>query len=184
MRIALLFALFPGALAPLPAAQQGGDEPAPIYDETADAAALIQDAVARAAHANKRVLIVWGGDWCVWCRRLHHTLERGELAREILYEYELVPVDSRSNAELASRYGADLAKGVPFLTVLDGRGRVLANQETGVFEQGEGHDPAPILNFLRRWEAPPLDAVRLYAEARVRAAREGKRILIRFGAPW
>ena len=39
----------------------------PIYDESADAKKLVDDAVARAATDNKRVLIQVGGNWCGWC---------------------------------------------------------------------------------------------------------------------
>lgn len=159
--------------------------PPPIYDEDADAAAATRSAVATAAHKNKRVLVMWGGNWCGWCHKLHDLLGKdATLRRELLYEYVLVMVDSNGNAALAAELGADLGQGVPFLTVLDGAGRPLAQQETGALEVGDRHDPAKVLAFLKAHEAAPQDASAVYAAARARAAREQKRVLVRFGAPW
>ena len=43
------------------------------------------------------------------------------------------------NMDLASGYGADLKRhGVPFLTILDARGDVVANQETASLETSQG----------------------------------------------
>ena len=89
-----------------------------IYDEKADAKALISKAVAAAKHSNRRVLVQWGGNWCGWCVLLHDRFESdSKLARKLLYEYDVVHIDSNSNKELAESYGADLKKnGVPYLT--------------------------------------------------------------------
>lgn len=40
------------------------------YDETADAEQEIAAAVAAARGDGKRVLLVFGANWCSWCRRL------------------------------------------------------------------------------------------------------------------
>ncbi len=186
MRSILAAGLLPALLfAPGLSAQEAERSgPAPIYDEHADAAADVQAAVVRAAKKNKRVLVMWGGNWCHWCHLLHDTLRKGAVAREMLYEYELVLVDSNGNRELAAGFGADLSQGVPYLTVLDAAGDVVTHQETGALEEGPAHDPAKVLGFLQNHEAAPLDASQVYAAARVRAAKEKKRVLIRFGAPW
>ena len=46
------------------------------YDPRADASAQLQSAVARAAAEHKLVLLISGGDWCVWCHYLAAFLER------------------------------------------------------------------------------------------------------------
>jgi thiol-disulfide isomerase/thioredoxin len=93
------------------------------------------------------------------------------------------------NMDLAASYGADLkAHGVPFLTILDADGKVLANQESGPFETGNkdqpGHDPAKVLAFLTENQAPYLKAEDLHRDALAQAARENKRVFLHFGAPW
>lgn len=184
-----------------PAQQPTAQTPTAVYDERADAKADIAAALARAKQENQRVLVQWGANWCSWCRLLHGTLtSNADLKRELLYEYQVVLVDIGKfdkHMELASAYGADLKgenAGVPYLTVLDADGKMLANQETGSFEvEVEGkkgirgtsrHDPAKLLAFLKLHEAPRLDAPEVFAAGLAQAEKEHKRVFLHLGAPW
>ena len=163
--------------------------PAPIYDEAADARASIEAALARAKKENKRVLLVFGANWCGWCRKLAEVFHGDkEIAWTLLYEYEEVRVDVGrfdKNGALAADLGAAVTEnGIPFLTVLDAEGKPLVNQETSSLEAGPAHDPSKVRAFLEKWAAPPLDAEKVVAEARARAEKEGKKVFLRFGAPW
>jgi thiol:disulfide interchange protein len=164
-----------------------------FYDEKADAKELIAQALARAKKENRRVLLQWGGTWCVWCHRLHDLCAQNkDLSKKLLYEYEVVYVDSvkdGKNLELAASYGADLKQhGVPYLTVLDSSGKVLANQKTGALEatiDGKpGHDPKKVLELLTANQAPYLKADDLLDAALARAKSGEKRVFLHFGAPW
>lgn len=169
---------------------KGPDKPkADIYDPQADAKAQIAAAVAKAGRDNRRVLIVYGGNWCGWCHKLHALFTQNkELTRTLLYEYEVVRVDIGKfdkNMEIAGGYGADLKKaGVPFLTVLDGAGKPLANQETGSLEAGQEHDPAKVAAFLNQYKATPLDAGKQLDAALAQAKKDNKKVLLHLGAPW
>lgn len=113
--------------------------------------------------------------------------ENREVARTLLYEYRVVHVpagDTQVNAGLAKQYGADLARGYPYLTVLDASGKAVANQETGALEDGDHHDPAKVLAFLKQHQAAPQDANEVLAAASARAKASGKRVLLAFEAPW
>lgn len=160
-----------------------------IYDESADGAAQVREAVARAARDNKRVLVMFGGNWCGWCHLLHEKIKTtAALSKLIRYEYEWVLVDIGrfdKNMKVAADFGADLKKnGVPFLVVLDDQGKVLTRQETGSLESGKEHDAAKVGDFLEHWKAEPLDAEKVLADALVRAKKEEKSVLLHFGAPW
>ena len=77
------------------------------------------------------MLIQWGANWCGWCYLLHdHFKENREVAKKLMYEYDVVLVDigndGKKNRDLATEYEAKLA-GVPYLTVLDAKGSVIAN---------------------------------------------------------
>lgn len=126
------------------------------YAEGVDAQAEIDAAVASAD--GKRVLLVFGANWCPWCRRLEHTFRNDpRIAATLAEKFRLVhvdvgPRDSSVNRELARRYGDPLSKGLPCLVVLDERGAVEHVQETGAFEAGDRHDPERVLAFLRTWE--------------------------------
>jgi thiol:disulfide interchange protein len=166
---------------------------ADFYDEKADAKEQIAAATARAKKENRRVLLQWGGNWCIWCRRLHDLYSRDQaVAKKLLYEYDVVYVDSSKdgkNVELAASYGADLKKhGVPFLTILDADGKVLANQETGALETKvdgqDGHDAKKLLELLTKNQAPYRSADELLRAGLARAKEGGKRVFLHFGAPW
>jgi thiol-disulfide isomerase/thioredoxin len=169
------------------------EKPAPIYDEKADAKSDIAAAVAHAKKENHRVLVQWGANWCGWCHRLHELFHADkDLAKELLYEYDVVLVDIGKwdkNMELATSYGADLKQsGVPYLTLLDGDGKVLLNQDSGFFETKDearpGHDPKKVLEFLKGHQAPYAKAQDLYDAALARAKAEDRRVFLHFGAPW
>lgn len=51
---------------------QCGDGQAKLYDECGDQAQILRHAIAQAKAENKLVLIVYGGEWCIWC----HVLDK------------------------------------------------------------------------------------------------------------
>ncbi|MCH7547907.1 MAG: thioredoxin family protein, partial [Planctomycetes bacterium] len=165
---------------------------APIYDEQADARIQIAEALAHAEKENRRVLIQWGANWCIWCYRLHdHFKEDRDVAKKLMYEYDVVLVDlgndGKKNRDLAAKYDAELA-GLPYLTVLDANGEVIANQETGSLElQGEGkkgHDGEKVLAFLTKHQASYLEADEVLLAGINQASADDKRVFVHFGAPW
>ena len=168
-------------------------KPVPVFDEAADGSAQITAALARAKRENRRVLVEWGANWCSWCRTLHTLCQNDEaIRRELLYEYDVVLVDVGrldKHVELLSRYGVDLAKaGLPYLTILDGEGHVLANQETASLEledkKTQAHDPKKVLDLLERHRATYLDAEKVLAAGLESARAAEKRVFVHFGAPW
>lgn len=177
-----------------PATTGGAHQPpaAKVYDESADASKQIAEALAKAAGENQRVLIQWGGNWCPWCIKLHSLFKNDKaIARELLYEYVVVNVDIgrfNKNLDLAEKYKADIKSGVPYLTLLDAKGNVVVNQETGALESKEPgkaeHDPRVVLEFLKKHQAEPLVASSVLENALSTARAENKRVFLHFGAPW
>jgi len=147
-----------------PAKGTGPAGPAPPevarpYDEGADAQAQIDAALASAQADHRRVLLVFGANWCPWCRRLEYVLRNDPGVTSALARgYHLVHVDvgpreSSTNRDVARRYGDPLANGLPCLVVLDPDGSVVHVQETGALEDGDHHDPARVVAFLDRYAA-------------------------------
>jgi thiol:disulfide interchange protein len=166
---------------------------APVYDEAAIGADQIAAALTSATRENRRVLVQWGANWCIWCKRLHElSATDPSIVKELLYEYDVVRIDVGrfdKNQDLLKKYGVDLGKsGVPYLTVLAADGAVVANQETGSLESKvEGkkeHDPQAVLVFLKAHEAPHATAQAVYDAALARAKQDDRRVLLHFGAPW
>jgi thiol-disulfide isomerase/thioredoxin len=178
-----------------PKKEETADAKKRIYDDKADAKAQIDAALASAKRENRRVLIQWGANWCPWCRSLHACFQTDPtLAKTLRSEYDVVLVDIGEgffdqNLDLAAKYGADTKKhGVPFLTVLDGEGKVLVNQHTDPFETNEegkkGHDAKKLQEFLKTHQAAPLKADEVLTAALAEAAKSERNVFLHFGAPW
>ncbi len=158
MRLILLFALMSTLLRAAPEYPQSGPD---IYDPTADGFAQIETALAQAKAEHKRVLLKFGANWCSWCRSLNALMHdnarvHSALARD--YVVVLIDVNTRHgvkrNEAVNTRYDNPIQHGLPVLVILDAGGQPLVTQETGALEEGEGHDPAKVLDFLAKW-APP-----------------------------
>jgi thiol-disulfide isomerase/thioredoxin len=167
---------------------EAGKARAKIYDPKADANAQVSAAASKARRENKRVLLMFGGDWCGWCHKLHALFQSdGEIRKLLLYEYELVMVDleAPNAAVLLAECKGDLdGVGYPFLAVLDADRKVVIRQKTDPLEEGDHHDPKKVKEFLARWVAPPLDAETVLGDGLARADSQGKRVFLHFGAPW
>jgi thiol:disulfide interchange protein len=149
------------AAPPLPAASEYPSMGPDVYDVHADGKAQVAAALGRAAVEHKRVLLVFGANWCIWCHRLHSTLENNpDVARALRRDFILVDIDVNTrnginrNADVKARYGNPTEHGIPVLVVLDPNGRQLTTKDSGELEEGGGHSPAKILAFLAAW-APP-----------------------------
>lgn len=184
----LLLCLAAAGAGPLPAEETKEKARPEIYDTKADAKKLIESALARAKRGQKRVLLVFGGNWCGWCHKLHETLKKeDDLARLVRFEYEVVMVDVGNfdkHLDVAASCGAEIKqKGVPYLTVLGADGKALVNQNTGDLEDGPRHDVAKLKSFLEKWKAEPLDAEKVLREALSLAGGQKKSVLVHLGAP-
>lgn len=100
------------------------------YNETADAKADIQAALAKATAEHKSVLVVFGANWCPDCRVLDAAFKQpGPTAELVAKEFEVVKVDLGRydhNVDLANSYGVDTKKGIPTVAVLSAKGDVLS----------------------------------------------------------
>lgn len=126
-----------------------------IYDDNADAKAEIKRALAAAANGHKRVLLIFGANWCYDCHVLDLAFQRPELASVLKRNYEVVHVDVGEytrNMDLGQQYDVPLKKGVPALAVLDSHGKLLYSQQGGEFEKARSLAPEDLLAFLNKWK--------------------------------
>ncbi len=126
-----------------------------IYDAQANGASQVREALIKARTAEKRVVLMYGGNWCGWCYKLHDLFEQDAPIRDCLqksYELVMINIDTEANKALAKRYQAEWQKhGLPYLTVLDADDKVLVNQNTSDLEDGSKHHPGRVLEFLLRY---------------------------------
>jgi thioredoxin-related protein len=167
---------------------------ASIYDQSADTGAQIEKAQQTAKHDDKRILVMFGGDWCGWCHKLHELFASNvDIRKTLSYEYVLVMVDTKAKGAeaLLSKCKEPLSKeeqtkgfGYPFLSVLDSDGKVVTAQRTDPLEVGDHHDPSRVQEFLNKWTVAPKDAETVLRDGLSRASSEDKRVFLTFGAPW
>jgi thiol:disulfide interchange protein len=145
-RLVILLALLALPLSAAPEYPKMGPD---VYDTKADGKAQVAAALARASAGDKRVLVVFGANWCIWCRRLHDFFQQDAVVE--------IDVNTRNgtarNADLDARYGHPTKQGLPVIVVLDATGKQLTTQETGALEEGAAHSAAKVVPFLERWKA-------------------------------
>jgi thioredoxin 1 len=126
-----------------------------IYPADADARAEIKEAELEAAKEHKRVLLVFGANWCYDCHVLDLAFHRPDFAA-VMAGYEVVHVDigpdGKKNSDLAKQFQVPLDKGVPALAVADSAGKVLVSQKNGEFENARAMTPEALLEFLNKWK--------------------------------
>jgi thioredoxin 1 len=126
-----------------------------IYPANVDARAEIKEAEETAAAGHKRVLLVFGANWCYDCHVLDLAFHRADFA-PVMTGYEVVHVDigpdGQKNADLAKQFDTPLNKGVPALAVVASDGRVIASQKIGEFEDARSMTPEALLEFLNKWK--------------------------------
>lgn len=138
-----------------PHLKQPSDMKKNIYPADADAHAEIQEAEERATREHKRLLLVFGANWCFDCHVLDLAFRRQDLAPVLAANYELVHVDlgpdEHKNADLVQQYEIPLDKGIPALAVAESDGKLVVSQKNGEFEDARGLTPEVLLEFLNKW---------------------------------
>jgi len=125
-----------------------------LYDEKADGAKQIADALAVAKKENKRVLLQFGANWCGWCHKMHKLFQSdADIAAKLKEAYVVVLIDVNKghNGDINEKYGNPTRFGLPVIVILDATGKALTTQDTAKLEEGDHHDPKKVLAFLSEW---------------------------------
>jgi thiol-disulfide isomerase/thioredoxin len=107
-------------------------KPLPLpYNEGANADAAVAAAKAQARREHKRLLIDFGGNWCLDCRILAGTVELPDLKPWVDRHFVIVTVDSGrfdKNLDIPAHYGIKgRPEGVPAVFIVDPRTDRLVN---------------------------------------------------------
>jgi hypothetical protein len=126
-----------------------------LYPPPEEAASEISSALAAAAKQHKRVILIFGGNWCYDCHVLDTTFHSKTFAPIVNASYIVVHVNVGNydvNLDLAKKYEIPLNKGVPSLAILDPDGTLLVSQKNGEFESTVRIGPEDVLEFLKKWK--------------------------------
>lgn len=130
-----------------------------IYPADADAPAEIKAAEEKAAKEHKRLLLVFGANWCFDCHVLDLAFQRPDLAQVVAGNYEVVHVDigpdGQKNGDIAKQFDVSLDKGVPVIAVAEPNGKVVVSENNGEFEDARQLTPQFVAEFLNKWKPTP-----------------------------
>ena len=127
-----------------------------LYSDPREAQAELKAALAKARLEHKRVLVMFGGNWCYDCHVLDTTFHSQEFAPLVDANFVVVHInigdEGKDNNDLAARLGVALDKGVPSLGVLEPDGKVVYAQKNGEFEATEKIGPGEVRAFFEKWK--------------------------------
>ena len=129
--------------------------PRQVYDDAADVKVEIAKSVSRAQREHKRLLLVFGGNWCGDCLALDKSFHAPPAAGIIDTSFIVVHVSIGRfdlNKDVAEKYFIPLDKGVPAIAVLESNGTLLYSQRNGEFEPAGRMDPQVFADFLNKWK--------------------------------
>ena len=128
---------------------------AKLYPAAGDGREEIQQALTRAAKTRKRILVVFGADWCYDCHVLDKALKRPEVAAVLTPNFEIVHIDvgnGDKNQDLMNQYQVPMSRGIPGIAVIDSNGKLIYSQKNGEFERARALGPEDLLEFLNKWK--------------------------------
>jgi thiol:disulfide interchange protein len=127
-----------------------------LYPDPREAEAELKAALAVAATEHKRVLVVFGANWCYDCHVLDTTFHSKEFAPLVEANYVVVHINTgdegKDNHDVAARLGVALDHGIPSLGVLAPDGTVVVAQKGGEFESTVKIGPEDVRAFLEKWK--------------------------------
>jgi thiol:disulfide interchange protein len=126
------------------------------YDESANADAAVNAALAQARREHKRAFIDLGGNWCGDCRVLAGLMELPEFKSYIAAHYVVVSVDVgrfNKNLQIPARWGiAQRMEGVPSVLIVDPvSDRLIDADHTAALADARHMDPQSIMDWIAKW---------------------------------
>lgn len=125
----------------------------PIYRADADARQEISQSITQAKKENKRVLLVFGANWCGDCYALDYAFHQPRIQPLLDSSYKVVHVDigqNDKNLDVAKKYNVDPEKGIPSIVVLSSSGTLLYS--TKEFDRARMMTEEDVIQFLNTWK--------------------------------
>jgi thioredoxin 1 len=130
-----------------------------LYPPEANAQEEIQSALAAAAAENKRVILVFGANWCGDCFALDYAFHQPRIAPLLNANFKVVHINVGkfdTNLDLTTKYNVPLDKGIPSVAVVDGKSKLLI--ATPEFEKARAMTEEDVIAFLNTWKPPAAKA--------------------------
>ena len=142
-------------------AQESKETRVKLYDPNASAAQDIRNAVTEAAAGKKHVLIQAGGNWCGWCYRFEKFCkDDARIDSSLRAAYVIVHINyskENFNEGVFRDLGFPQRFGFPVFVILDGQGKQIHTQNSGLLEKESSYDRDKVLGFLWDWSPEAFD---------------------------
>ncbi len=129
------------------------------YDEQADAAAQVSQALAAGKQHDKPTLLIFGANWCGDSIALDKAM-RAEQNAPLVQRFEVVTIDigrRDRNLELNQAYGDPIKHGIPAVVVVSPEGKVIHDTGKGELARARTLSDDDIHAFLQSWLEPGLE---------------------------
>ena len=129
------------------------DAPVPVYDESADAAAQIAQALARARADSKQLMIVFGANWCGDCKMLDGEFKKPALKSLLDAHYVIVKVDVNrfnKNLDVVRPYGDVIKKGIPSIVIATSANQLVYATNGGELADARKMGEAGVASFFQK----------------------------------
>jgi|SRR6185312_2473205 len=124
-----------------------------LYPANANAPKEIREGISAAARQHKRVLLVFGANWCIDCHVLDRAFHQPRIEPLLHDNFVVVHVDVGQydkNLDLASKYHINLKKGVPSVAVLGTNGALITSSSE--LEKAHLLTEEDVMDFLNQWK--------------------------------
>ncbi len=125
------------------------------FDEQTSGRQLVAAAVAQAKAEDRKVILLFGANWCPYCVQLHALLENDPAVSALVERsFVVVPIDvgtsaRNRNVRLIDRYQANVfTDGTPSVVVIDAGGNRLAPTADNPWSARQRIEPGRVLKFL------------------------------------
>ncbi len=125
-----------------------------LYPEPSEGPRDLDAALAAARADHKRVLVVFGANWCYDCHVLDAAFHSKAVQPLVTANYHVVHInvgDGSENNDLARRCEVQPDR-LPSLAVLDVDGRLVTSQKNGEFDNAVKIGMGDVTGFLERWK--------------------------------
>jgi thioredoxin 1 len=122
------------------------------YSKTANASSDVQQALSLAVAQEKKVLVIFGANWCKDCRALDSALKSKDNAALMSLEFLVVKVDVGNfdrNLDISNQYGNPIKGGIPAVVILSPANQVLYSSRAGELANARRMSKSGIYEFFK-----------------------------------
>jgi len=128
-----------------------------LYNPTLNGMKQIREAISKAKFQGKHVLIQYGGNWCPWCIKFDAFCKADSIITKVIGD-NYIPVELNYSPEnkndAANEFlGNPTRFGFPVFIIIDGNGKVLHIQDSGLLEEGKSYNQKKVTDFFKNWTA-------------------------------